>query len=349
MSVNVVVEQRPPGADPVGAAAPAWDRRRSARVLRSLNAVVGRILNIVLLLFMVSLGTFLLLKLAGGDAADLAGGEQGATAADVAAARARLGLDQSLVQQYLSWVGHAVHGNFGNSYISGLPVTDLIVQRLPVTVALIVGTVVIAVPVSIVLGLLAGANEGRWIDRVVTGLCSVSTALPTFWFGLVLSLYLALRAGWFPATGFVPISQDPVAFIEHLLLPVITLAVPLAAALTRQLRGSVAEVLSLDYVRSAEARGASRISVLGKHTLKNASIPAITLLGIQVITLIGGTIIAEAVFGLQGIGSLVISAVQSRDTPVIQGVVFCSAIFAVIVNVVLDVMYRVLSPRTRSV
>lgn len=302
----------------------------------------------VVLLFVVSAGTFGLLQLAPGDAASLRGAGSGITEEQLEAAREELGLDRPVVVQYGDWLADAVTGDLGNSLTTDIPVTTLLSARIPVTLSLAFVTLAIIVPTAVLLGVLAAAFEGRLIDRLVTGWASMAVATPTFWLGLILALVFAVRIGWVPAVGYAPLSDGPWAWLSHLVLPAITLAVPFSAAVARQLRVSLIQHMSADYVLVAEAKGLSRTSVLFKHALRNASLPAITLLGLESITLVGGAVVVEAVFALPGLGTLAIQAVQGRDIPVILGVVLLAAVLAVLVTTVVDVSYRIISPRTRE-
>ena len=304
-----------------------------------------RLLTAVLLVLCVSFGTFALFQLVPGSAASLVGGDQGASPEEVAAAKQRLGLDRSFVVQYGDWLGDAARGDFGRSFLNDRPVTELVRQRFPVTLSLTLSTIFLVIPIGTLLGVMAGANEGRKLDRLVTAWCSLSVAMPGFWFGLLLALYIAVKADLLPAGGYVSIFDNPVEFLRHMLLPALTLATPLSASLSRQLRASMAATLAQDYIRSSDARGMPRRVVLLKHALRNAALPAVTLLGLQFISLLGGTIIAEAVFALPGMGSLVISAVQGRDVPVIQGVVLMASMIAIVVSMTMDSVYRKLDPR----
>ena len=316
---------------------------------RHLLSVGKRLLTGILLILGVSFGTFALFQLIPGSAATLVGGEQGAAPEEIAAAKHRLGLDRPMIVQFGDWVDGAVHGDFGKSYTNDRPVTELIKQRFPVTLSLTLSTIFLVIPMGTFLGVMAGANEGRKIDRLITAWCSLAVAMPTFWFGLLLALYLAVKANLLPAGGYVSLFDNPFEFVKHMLLPALTLATPLSAGFSRQLRASMAATLSQDYIRSSDARGMPRRVVLLKHALRNAALPAVTLLGLQFISLLGGTVIAEAVFALPGMGSLVIAAVQGRDVPVIQGVVFMAALIAIVVSMTMDVVYRLLDPRIKAV
>lgn len=301
----------------------------------------------MLLVIGVSFGTFALFQLIPGSAASLVGGDQGASPEQVAAAKHRLGLDRPTIVQFADWVGGAVQGDFGRSFTNDRPVTELIKQRYPVTLSLTLSTIFLVVPIGTFLGVVAGANEGRKLDRLVTWWCSLSVAMPGFWFGLLLSTYISAKARWLPAGGYVSLFDNPVDFARHMALPALTLATPLSAGLSRQLRASMAVTLAQDYIRSSDARGMPRHVLLLKHALRNAALPAVTLLGLQFISLLGGTVIAEAVFNLPGMGSLIIGAVLGRDVPVIQGVVLMAALVAITVSMTMDGVYRLLDPRIK--
>jgi peptide/nickel transport system permease protein len=314
--------------------------------LDRMRLLAGRLVAAVPLLFFASVGAFLLIHLTPGDPAAIAVPE-GATHQQLEEARHALGLDQPLLVQYLSWVRHAAAGNLGTSFQNGRPVATLIAERLPVTLSLALMATAFSVPIALFLGTLAGAFEGRPVDRLVTAFSSLGLAMPSFWVGLLLAYAFAIRNRWLPATGWVPFTDDPWAWFTHLVLPAFTLAVGTSAQLTRQLRGSMADVMSTDYIRAAEAKGLGPVMILGKHGLKNAAIPVVTLLGLQLIALLGGAVIVEAVFALPGLGTLIITAVVNRDIPVIQGVVLVIAVVAVVVNLLVDLTYGWLNPRVR--
>jgi peptide/nickel transport system permease protein len=270
-----------------------------------------------------------------------------ATEQQLADARHQLGLDQPLLMQYLTWAGGALTGHFGNSFLDGRPVSVLISERLPVTLSLTIFALALSIPIALVLGMLGGAFEGRPIDRVITAVSSLGMAMPSFWVGLILAYAFAIKNHWFPVVGYVPISQDPLAWATHMFLPALTLAVGSSAQLTRQLRGSMADVMNMDYMRTAQAKGLNPVLILAKHGLRNAAIPVVTLLGLQMIALLGGAVIVEAVFALPGLGTLIIYAVSNRDIPIIQGVVLVIAVIAVAVNLLVDLTYGILNPRVR--
>ncbi len=311
-----------------------------------MRVVVWRLLGAIPLLFVASVGAFLMVRLGPGDPAAIILPEN-ATQHDLVVAHHELGLDQPLPVQYWHWLDAALHGNLGTSYTGHVPVAQLIGDRLPVTLSLTLLAILLSIPIPAIFGTIAGANVGSRADRAITTFASLGLSMPSFWVGLLLSIFFAVRLGWLPATGYTAFTTDPFQWFTHLLLPAVTLALASTSALTRQLRASMADVMARDYIRTAEAKGLPWAQIMARHAFKNAAIPVVTLLGLQLITLLGGAVIVEAVFGLPGFGNLVVSAALSRDLPVIQGVVVVVAIVAVVVNLLVDVSYRWLNPRVR--
>jgi peptide/nickel transport system permease protein len=311
-----------------------------------LRFILQRLLAVVPLLLIVSLLVFSLVLLIPGDPAYQLAGED-ATPEEVAEIRAAMGLDDPVLVRYARWLGAVLQGDLGTSLFSDQPVLDVIVERLPVTLSLAVSAVGIALLISIPAGLVAGTRPGRPLDRLVTLASSIGLALPNFWLGLMLVLLLAIWNPWFPATGYVALTSDPLGWWQHVLLPAFTLGLSASAILTRQLRGAMIEVMELDYVRTAKAKGLPWRTVVTKHALKNAAIPMVTILGLQVNGLLGGTIIVEQIFGMPGIGQLAVASVFTRDLPMIQGVVIMSVFVAVLVNLVVDISYGYFNPKVR--
>jgi peptide/nickel transport system permease protein len=308
--------------------------------------VLWRLVAAIPLLFLASIGAFLLIRLTPGDPAGAVISEN-ATQAEIDAVHHKFGLDQPLPIQYERWLIAGLHGDLGTAYTLNRSVTNLILDRLPVTLSLAGLAMLISIPVAATLGAIAGANEGSPADRLITVFASIGMAMPSFWIGLLLALFFAVQLGLLPATGYVSFTEDPVAWFTHLLLPAVTLALPSTSELTRQLRSSMADVMHRDYIRTAQAKGLPRLLILGKHAFKNAAIPVVTLLGLQLIAMLGGAVIVESIFGLPGFGGLVVSAANNRDLPILQGVVVVVAIIAVIVNLIVDASYRALNPRVR--
>lgn len=306
---------------------------------RQLYAVAVRLL-------LVSVIAFILLQLIPGDPAITLAGEN-ASATEVARLRSELGLDAPLLQQYLDWVGGLVRGDLGTSLPTSQPVMDLVVARLPVTVSLAVVAIIIAVTVGVAIGIVAGIMRGHLVDRAVTLFASLGVAVPPFWFGLVLIIVFALNIGVLPSIGFVPLQDGPVEWLRHLVLPAVALAAAPMAEIARQMRGAMVDVLDHDYVRTARAKGMSGSTVVLKHALKNAAIPVVTVIGLQVSLLLGGSVIVETIFGLPGLGDLVVQSVLQRDIPVVQGVIMVAALVVLVCNLLVDLSYRYFNPRVR--
>lgn len=308
--------------------------------------VIGRILMMVPILFFVSLVTYALLLFVPGDpAATLAG--EGASPQTIEAIRERIGLDNPFIVQYFDWLRGAVVGDFGDSLFGRGSVSSSIWRRLPVTLSLGAFGMAIALIIAVPAGLVAAINRGRWIDRFTTIASTVGVALPSFWLGLIVIQLFAVDRRWFPALSYSPLDEGVWQWARHLILPGLTLGTAIAAETTRQLRSSMIDVMQQDYVRTAEAKGLSAVQVIIKHAMTNAAIPVLTVMGFQVAYLLGGAIIVEEIFALPGLGQLTIRAVIERDIPVIQGVVVFSAVVVMVVNLVVDITYRLLNPKVR--
>jgi peptide/nickel transport system permease protein len=307
---------------------------------------LGRFLVAVPLLFVVvSFGVFALVDLAPGDpAVELAG--QGATEADVARVRAELGLDRPLLERYGSWLGGTVTGDFGTSLSRRQDVGELVASRIPPTFSLAVLALLLAVVVSMLLGTLAAVRAGSVLDRAVSVFAAAGIALPQFWVGLLLVLAFSLYTGWLPATGYAPLAEGPWEWFSHLLLPAVALAWLPAAELTRHVRSATAEVLDRDHVLTARAKGLLMPQIVSRHVVRNAGIPVVTVLGTRIAQLLGGTVVIETVFGIQGLGSLTVDSVLARDMPVILGVVALATGVVLVVNFLVDLSYGVIDPRT---
>lgn len=309
--------------------------------------LVRRLVAVAPVVLIVTIIAFLLVHLVPGDPAVLLAGDN-ATVAQIEAVRERLGLNQSLTVQYGVWLRDAVVGDFGTSLYSSLPVMEAIFRRIPVTLSLTGAAVVLALLVGVPAGTVAALRPGTLVDRVTTFVATLGIAVPNFWLGLLLLLPFALNNPWLPATGYVAFSEDPGLWLRHIILPAVTLAAPTAAEIARQTRSSVMDSLGQDYVRTAAAKGLLQSSVIGKHTLKNAAIPVVTVLGLQVGRLISGTIVVETVFALPGFGSLALQAVYDRDFPMIQGVIVVTTLLMIAVNLLVDMSYGYFNPKVRQ-
>lgn len=311
-----------------------------------LKAILKRILGMIPVLIIVSFIAFGLVHLVPGDpAATLAGEDAGPE--QIRAVAERLHLNDPLVSQYWRWASGAIRGDFGESLMGGLPVGSLLKAKFPVTISLAAGAMVVAVILGSIVGTLAAARRGRMLDRVLSILVSAAVAVPPFWLALELIIVFALDRQWFPAVGWVYFGDDKGEWFHHLILPSIALGLGPAAEIARQLRGALIDALGQDFVRTARAKGVRRVPVLMKHAMKNAAIPAVTVMGIQFSFLVGGAVIAEQIFGIPGVGSLAIQAVFSRDIPIVQAVVMVSAVVVMVTNLLVDISYGFLNPKVR--
>lgn len=313
-----------------------------------LRLLARRLLISVPILVIVTFVVFLLLQLAPGDPARRAAGGESASLQDVAAARHRLGLDEHWWVQYWHFFSGLFSGNLGRSFFSDQPVVSAISDRIPVSLSLMAGALVVALLIAIPAGIVAALRPGSMADRVVMLISAAGVAMPSFFIGLLLVLLLALKLEIFPATGYVPIEQSATQWFESLVLPWLTLGFAAAAEIARFLRASLLDVLDRDYIRTAKAKGIGMFSVAGKHAMKNAFSPVLTVIGLQVRFLLGGTVVVEQIFDLPGLGSLSVKAVFDRDYPIIQGVAITTALIVIVVNLIVDVAYGYLDPKLRA-
>lgn len=308
--------------------------------------LLTRLITTLPVLLIVTFVVFGLVLLIPGDPAVTIAGPD-ATTEQVAAVRERLGLNDPVLVQYWNWLVSAVQGDLGTSLFTSRPVARSIADSLPVTLALTAAAVLVSLVIAIPLAIVAALRQGSWIDRLASLGSSVGIALPSFWLGMMLVLLFSINLGLLPATGYVPLADDPGQWALHLILPAITLGVAAAAESARQLRGSIIEVMKQDYVRTARAKGLQGWVIIGKHVMKNASVPLVTVLGVQITFMLGGALLVEQVFGIPGMGMVAINAVTQRDIPVIQGIVLIAVLVAMIVNLLVDVTYGFLNPKVR--
>lgn len=330
---------RPRSTRPRVRAPLAWAREPVVRMTGR------RLLLGVPLVFVVSVLSFVLVSLTPGDAARDILGSQG-TEESYRQLREALGLDQPVHEQYWHWVTSAATGDLGTSLFSGVPVTDSITSRLPVTASLLLGALLVSLVVGVSLGVLSAAKGGA-VGRVVDASALVGFALPSFWVGGLLIVVFAVQLEWLPATGYISFEESPGDWLRALLLPVFALSLGGIASLAKQTREAMLDSLSSEYVRMARANGVSWPSVLLRHALKNASIRVVTLLGVQAVNLLGGAVVIESVFALPGIGSLAVQATARHDLPVIQGIVVYVTVLVVFINLVIDVAYSWLNPKVK--
>lgn len=311
-----------------------------------LRLIMQRLLALVPLLFIVSVLTFSFTSLLPSDPVDLIIGDQG-TQQQYEMVRERLGLDQPVVTRYFKWLGRAVHGDLGTSFFNSVEVTDAVMQRLPVTLSLTAVSALIAIVVGLAAGIAAALKPRSLIDRLATLGATIGQAIPNFWFGLLLAAIFAVGLRWFPATGFTPLGTSPWEWLRSVTLPALTLGLASSAAIARQVRSAMVGVLQQDYIRAARAQGLSSRRVIFKHALKNALVPVVAVLSFQITVLLGGALIVEQVFAINGLGTLAITAVRRQDIPMIQGLVLVMVALVVVVQLVTDLIYGFLNPKAR--
>ena len=303
-----------------------------------------RLPSLVLTLLLISLVTFVVVQVVPGDPAQLILGTEAPPEA-LADLRAQLGLDRPLPLQYLSWLSGMLRGNLGVSLRHGRPVATLIAERLPVTLSLATMSLALAVLLAVPLGVLAAIRQHSALDYGVLVFAQAGLALPSFWIGILLILLFALSLRWLPSGGYVPWGESPLGALRSLAMPVLALGLPVAGVLARLVRASMLEELGRDHIRTARAKGLSEPQVIVRHVLRNALIPTVTLLGLQLGFLLGGSIVIEQVFALPGLGRLVLFAINNRDLPLIQGLVLFIAVLVVGINFLVDMTYTWLDPR----
>jgi len=310
-----------------------------------LGFILRRLVSGVVLIFVISVIAYTLLYLGGGDIARRILG-QSATPDTVAKKAAELGLDRPLPVQYLDWLTSAFQGDLGRSWFTGQLVSTGVTSRLAVTLSIVIGATLIAAIVSIILGVLA-ARRGGWIDNVVQFISVIGFAIPSFLIALVLVIAFAINLRLFKATGYIPITTSFSGWVASVTLPIIALAIGAIATVAQQVRGSVVDAMSKDYVRTLRSRGLGTNRVIYKHVLRNAGGPALAVLAVQFIGLLGGAVIIEQIFALPGIGQLAVQATTSGDIPIVMGVVIATAIIVVIVNLLIDLAQAALNPKVR--
>ena len=311
-----------------------------------LKLVVVRVLALVPMLLALSIASFALVHVIPGDPALVMMGGEG-TAQAVEALRHQLGLDRPLHVRYLEWLGKIVRGDLGQSLYNRTQVSEELLWRMPTTLSLVTLALLLSIGIGIPAGLLSAAFRNSWIDHAARLLTLVSLSLPSFWLGLMLIIFFSLWLDLLPIVGYEPITRGVGKAIPYLILPSLALGTQLAALLTRLTRSSMLEVLSQDYVRTARAKGLRDRAVLMRHALRNALIPLVTVIGINMGILLGGTAVIETVFVLPGVGQLVVRSLYNRDLPVIQGLILYVAVVYVLINLIVDILYTYLDPRLR--
>jgi len=297
-------------------------------------------------LVLISLIVFAGVRMIPGDPARVLAGTD-ADAAGLEEIREKYGLNAPLPVQYLRWIGLAVRGDLGESIRTRQSVAGTVAKKLPITLELACLSLLVAITIAIPAGVIAAVRRNTPWDVLASGVSLCGVSVPNFWLGIMLILLVSVRLGWLPASGFVPLAEDPVANVKRMLMPALVLGSGLAAVLMRQTRNAMIEVLSADYVRTARAKGLAQAAVVVRHALRNGLIPVVTILGLQMGALMSGAVVTEQIFVLPGFGRLIVEAVFTRDYPLVQGVVLITASSYVLINLLVDVSYTVLNPRIR--
>jgi peptide/nickel transport system permease protein len=309
--------------------------------------LLRRLLTVIPVLFLVSVVVFSLLYVTPGDAATTLAGGEDATPERIEAVREQLGLNDPLLEQYGRWIGNVLQGDLGHSLFSDRPITEDLKSRFPVTLSLAVSGLFVALLIGVPAGIIAGMRPRSVFDRAITTITSAAVAIPSFVLALFLVVLFAVKLQWLPAIGYTKLSESPVEWAKRLIMPSIALGVALAASIARQLRGALADVMGTDHIRTAWAKGLPARSVVGKHAFKNAAVPVITVVGLQVAYLLGGTVVIEQVFSIPGVGTWMYVGISRRDLPIVQGGVLILALIVLAINVLVDVAYAIANPKVR--
>jgi peptide/nickel transport system permease protein len=311
-----------------------------------LRVAFGRLASAVPLILLITLGTFVLGQLMPGDQAYAVAG-QDATPEQVAQVREDLDLDEPAPVRYVRWLGDAVQGDLGVSAATRRPVADELGRRWPVTASLGAAALLLSLALGIPVGIAQGLRPGTWLDRGLLAVVSLGLAAPGFWLATMLVYLFAVERRWLPALGYVPFGESPVEWLRHIALPATTLAVVGAAEVARQLRSALVGVMQQDHIRAATARGLSPRLVAGKHGLRNASVPVLTIVGLRIGQLLAGAVVVEEVFQLHGLGGYALDAILNQDFAVVQGVVLVTAVVVVLANLLVDTLHHWADPKAR--
>lgn len=298
--------------------------------------IFRRILQLIPVLFGVVFVVFLIRQMVPGDPALLIAGE-GASKETVEQIRHQLGLDKPFIIQYFSYIGNILQGDFGVSIRSNRPVLDEVLIRLPITIELALCSIVITVVIGMIAGIISATKQYSWTDVSIMIIALLGVSLPSFWFGLMLIFYFSVQIQIFPVSGW--------GTWMHMVLPALTLGASGAAIVARMTRSSMLDVIRQDYIRTARAKGVKERVVIYKHALRNALIPVITVVGLQFGALLGGTVLVESVFAINGLGRLIVDAIRMRDLPMLQGGVLIASVIFVLVNLIVDILYRYFNKR----
>ena len=308
--------------------------------------ILRRLLQSIPVIFFSTFLVFMVIHLIPGDAATVLAGPN-ATAESLAAVRADMGLDQPLLVQYFVWVGHLLQGDLGRSTLSGQPIVKLLQARAPATIELTLAAMLISMLIAVPLGILSATHVRGRLEWLISTIQSLWLAIPNFWAGILAIIIFSLILRWLPPGGRVADSNDLGGSIKSLILPATTLSLYLAAGLSRFIKFNLLEVFFDDFVRTARAKGLSNTAVMYRHALRNAMLPVITILGVQFASLLGGTVVIEAVFSWPGVGGLMLDGISNRDYAVVQGGLLLLVLLFIIINLLVDLTYALVDPRIR--
>lgn len=310
--------------------------------------IIRRLLEAIPVLLFIAVALFAVLHLVPGDPVlAMFGGKAFVSQDMVEAKRHELGLDRPLYVQFFAWLGGILRGDLGYSYINHIPVATLLMRRLPASLELAVASLCLAILVALPGGVLSAVKQGSVIDHAVTAVVTAGIALPDFWLGIMIVFLFAVALGWLPSSGYVELWRDPIGNLRFLVLPALTMQIKLAAPTMRFLRSAMLDVLGQEYIQVARAKGLAEKTVIYRHALKNALIPAVTVVGLQFGAVIGGAVMVEWIFGWPGVGWQIVYSIQQRDYWVVLGGVLVVAVIFILANLVVDILYAALDPRIR--
>ena len=310
----------------------------------NIRFILRRLLTTIIVVFGITFIVFMIVQLVPGDPARVILGVA-ASKENVAALRERLGLNEPILVQYGAWLAGLVQGDLGNSLVTGQPVTDQLLQRLPATLTLAGAGLVAGLTIGLTAGIMSALKPYSPLDLSTSVLSQIGVSIPDFWLGILLVLLFSLTLGWLPSQGYTPFTEDPVDWFLHLILPALTVGIISGAILTRFTRSAMLEVLNEDYIRTARAKGLSEKIVTSRHALRSALIPIVTIIGLQLTALLSAVVVVEVVFSWPGLGRLTLNAVLDRDYPLLQGAVFVIAALLALVNLGTDILYFFIDPR----
>lgn len=310
--------------------------------------IVRRLIFGIFVLIIMTTFIFVIMRAVPGDVVTLQLANSGATPEQMDALKAEMGLDKSVFGQLIDWGKNALRGDLGSSLWSGKDVSQIILERLPVTIQLAGMAIALAIIIGIPIGVISAVKQNTFIDHFLKVLSIGGLSIPSFWLGLILLTALSLALNWIPPLGYQSFVENPIVNLQQMFLPAICLAITLSASIVRMTRSAVLEVLHSEFIRTVRAKGAKEAVVIFKHALRNSLISVITLIGLQIGYLLGGTVVLESIFALPGLGSLIFESVLVRDYPIVQSTVLVFGVMFLLVNLIVDVMYGWVDPRIRT-